>query len=319
MKKYILRGNKPTRHGFGEALAELGEINENIVAIGADVTGSVMTSFFKEKFPNRFFSVGIAEQNATTIAVGLALSGKIPFFASYAAFSTFRNADQLRISVCYNKANVKIVGGHSGLTVGPDGATHQVLEDLAIVRTLPNMNVVVPCDYEQARKATFAIANIEGPAYIRLSRSNVPLFTDENTKFEIGKIDVLQDGSDVALIGCGTMVWQTLLAAEELNEKYGIKATVVNNYSIKPLDEVGIVNIAKKCGAIVTAEEHQIIGGMGSAIAELLAQKFPVPINFIGMQDSFGESGEPNELLDKYKLNATGIVEAALKVIERKK
>ena len=319
MKKYILRGNKPTRHGFGEALAELGEINENIVAIGADVTGSVMTSFFKEKFPNRFFSVGIAEQNATTIAVGLALSGKIPFFASYAAFSTFRNADQLRISVCYNKANVKIVGGHSGLTVGPDGATHQVLEDLAIVRTLPNMNVVVPCDYEQARKATFAIANIEGPAYIRLSRSNVPLFTDENTKFEIGKIDVLQDGNDVALIGCGTMVWQTLLAAEELNEKYGIKATVVNNYSIKPLDEVGIVNIAKKCGAIVTAEEHQIIGGMGSAIAELLAQKFPVPINFIGMQDSFGESGEPNELLDKYKLNATGIVEAALKVIERKK
>lgn len=319
MKKYILRGNKPTRHGFGEALAELGEINENIVAIGADVTGSVMTSFFKEKFPNRFFSVGIAEQNATTIAVGLALSGKIPFFASYAAFSTFRNADQLRISVCYNKANVKIVGGHSGLTVGPDGATHQVLEDLAIVRTLPNMNVVVPCDYEQARKATFAIANIEGPAYIRLSRSNVPLFTDENTKFEIGKIDILQDGNDVALIGCGTMVWQTLLAAEELNEKYGIKATVVNNYSIKPLDEVGIVNIAKKCGAIVTAEEHQIIGGMGSAIAELLAQKFPVPINFIGMQDSFGESGEPNELLDKYKLNATGIVEAALQVIERKK
>ncbi|MBR3090482.1 MAG: transketolase family protein [Bacteroidetes bacterium] len=319
MKKYTLRGNKPTRHGFGEALAELGEKNQDIVVLGADVTGSVMTSYFKEKFPERFFSIGIAEQNATTIAVGFALSGKIPFFASYAAFSTFRNADQLRISVCYNRANVKIAGGHAGVTVGPDGATHQVLEDLAIVRTLPNMTVVVPCDFEQAKKATVAIANINGPAYIRLSRSNVPLFTDENAKFEIGKIDVLQDGSDVALIACGTMVWQALLAAEELYNKYNIKATVVNNYSIKPLDKEGLVKVAKKCGAIVTAEEHQVIGGMGSAIAELLSKECPTPINFVGMQDKFGESGEPNELLDKYKLNAAGIVEAALEVMKMKK
>ena len=319
MKKYTLRGNKPTRHGFGEALAELGEKNQDIVVLGADVTGSVMTSYFKEKFPERFFSIGIAEQNATTIAVGFALSGKIPFFASYAAFSTFRNADQLRISVCYNRANVKIAGGHAGVTVGPDGATHQVLEDLAIVRTLPNMTVVVPCDFEQAKKATVAIANINGPAYIRLSRSNVPLFTDENAKFEIGKIDVLQDGSDVALIACGTMVWQALLAAEELYNKYNIKATVVNNYSIKPLDKEGLVKVAKKCGAIVTAEEHQVIGGMGSAIAELLSKECPTPINFVGMQDKFGESGEPNELLDKYKLNASGIVEAALEVMKMKK
>ena len=314
-----MRGNKPTRHGFGEALAELGEKNQDIVVLGADVTGSVMTSYFKEKFPERFFSIGIAEQNATTIAVGFALSGKIPFFASYAAFSTFRNADQLRISVCYNRANVKIAGGHAGVTVGPDGATHQVLEDLAIVRTLPNMTVVVPCDFEQAKKATVAIANINGPAYIRLSRSNVPLFTDENAKFEIGKIDVLQDGSDVALIACGTMVWQALLAAEELYNKYNIKATVVNNYSIKPLDKEGLVKVAKKCGAIVTAEEHQVIGGMGSAIAELLSKECPTPINFVGMQDKFGESGEPNELLDKYKLNAAGIVEAALEVMKMKK
>ena len=319
MKKYTLRGNKPTRHGFGEALAELGEKNQDIVVLGADVTGSVMTSYFKEKFPERFFSIGIAEQNATTIAVGFALSGKIPFFASYAAFSTFRNADQLRISVCYNRANVKIAGGHAGVTVGPDGATHQVLEDLSIVRTLPNMTVVVPCDFEQAKKATVAIANINGPAYIRLSRSNVPLFTDENAKFEIGKIDVLQDGSDVALIACGTMVWQALLAAEELYNKYNIKATVVNNYSIKPLDKEGLVKVAKKCGAIVTAEEHQVIGGMGSAIAELLSKECPTPINFVGMQDKFGESGEPNELLDKYKLNAAGIVEAALEVMKMKK
>ncbi len=319
MKKYTLRGNKPTRHGFGEALAELGEKNQDIVVLGADVTGSVMTSYFKEKFPERFFSIGIAEQNATTIAVGFALSGKIPFFASYAAFSTFRNADQLRISVCYNRANVKIAGGHAGVTVGPDGATHQVLEDLAIVRTLPNMTVVVPCDFEQAKKATVAIANINGPAYIRLSRSNVPLFTDENANFEIGKIDVLQDGSDVALIACGTMVWQALLAAEELYNKYNIKATVVNNYSIKPLDKEGLVKVAKKCGAIVTAEEHQVIGGMGSAIAELLSKECPTPINFVGMQDKFGESGEPNELLDKYKLNAAGIVEAALEVMKMKK
>lgn len=319
MKKYTLRGNKPTRHGFGEALAELGEKNQDIVVLGADVTGSVMTSYFKEKFPERFFSIGIAEQNATTIAVGFALSGKIPFFASYAAFSTFRNADQLRISVCYNRANVKIAGGHAGVTVGPDGATHQVLEDLAIVRTLPNMTVVVPCDFEQAKKATVAIANINGPAYIRLSRSNVPLFTDENAKFEIGKIDVLQNGSDVALIACGTMVWQALLAAEELYNKYNIKATVVNNYSIKPLDKEGLVKVAKKCGAIVTAEEHQVIGGMGSAIAELLSKECPTPINFVGMQDKFGESGEPNELLDKYKLNAAGIVEAALEVMKMKK
>ena len=319
MKKYTLRGNKPTRHGFGEALAELGEKNQDIVVLGADVTGSVMTSYFKEKFPERFFSIGIAEQNATTIAVGFALSGKNPFFARYAAFSTFRNADQLRISVCYNRANVKIAGGHAGVTVGPDGATHQVLEDLAIVRTLPNMTVVVPCDFEQAKKATVAIANINGPAYIRLSRSNVPLFTDENAKFEIGKIDVLQDGSDVALIACGTMVWQALLAAEELYNKYNIKATVVNNYSIKPLDKEGLVKVAKKCGAIVTAEEHQVIGGMVSAIAELLSKECPTPINFVGMQDKFGESGEPNELLDKYKLNAAGIVEAALEVMKMKK
>lgn len=319
MKKYILRGKKPTRHGFGEELALLGEKNEKIVVLGADVTGSVMTSFFKEKHPERFFSLGIAEQNATTVATGLALCGKIPFFSTYATFSTFRNADQIRISVCYNNANVKIAGAHAGLTVGPDGATHQALEDIALMRSLPNMTVVVPCDYVQARKATAAIAEIQGPAYIRLSRSEVPLFTEETSKFEIGKADVLQDGDDVAIVACGTMVWEALLAAEILFEKHKIKATVINNHTIKPLDEETLIAAAKKCGAFVTAEEHQVNGGMGSAVAELLAQKYPIHIEIIGIQDSFGESGEPYELLEKYGLTANDIVKSALKVIERKK
>ncbi len=319
MKKYILRGNKPTRHGFGEELAVLGEKNEKIVVMGADVTGSVMTSFFKEKHPERFFSLGIAEQNATTVATGMALAGKIPFFSTYAAFATFRNADQIRISICYNNANVKIAGGHSGITVGPDGATHQALEDIALMRSLPHMTVVVPCDYLQARKATAAIAELKGPAYLRLSRAKVPLFTEENDKFEIGKAEVLQDGDDVAIIACGSMVWEALQAAEILHEKHNIKATVVNNHTIKPLDEDTLVATAKKCGAFVTAEEHQVTGGMGSAIAELLAKKYPIPMEFVGMQDCFGESGEPDELLEKYGLTAKGIVESVLKIIKRKK
>ena len=319
MKKYILRGKKPTRHGFGEELALLGEKNDKIVVLGADVTGSVMTSFFKEKHPERFISLGIAEQNATTVATGLALCGKIPFFSTYATFSTFRNADQLRISVCYNNANVKIAGAHAGLTVGPDGATHQALEDIALMRSLPNMTVVVPCDYVQARKATAAIAEIQGPAYIRLSRSEVPLFTEETSKFEIGKADVLQDGDDVAIVACGTMVWEALLAAEILFEQHKIKATVINNHTIKPLDEKTLIAAAKKCGAFVTAEEHQVYGGMGSAVAELLAQKHPIYMEIIGIQDSFGESGAPHELLEKYGLTANDIVKSALKVIERKK
>jgi len=310
-------GKKPTRHGFGHALVELGEKYDNVVVLGGDITGSVMTSFFKEKFPERFFSIGIAEQNATTIAVGLSLSGKIPFFASYSAFAAFRNADQLRISVCYNKANVKIGGGHSGITVGPDGATHQSLEEISFLRTLPNMTLIVPADYEETRKATIAIGEMEGPAYLRFGRSPVPMFTTPDTPFEIGKAQVYRDGKDVAIIACGLLVWQALLAAEELSKK-GISARVINSASIKPIDVETITDAARECGCIVTAEEHQVHGGLGGAVAEVTGKNFPVPIEFVGIKDRFGTSGEPDELLNYFGLNWETIYASALKAIERK-
>lgn len=318
MLEYINKGNIPTRKGFGEELAKIGEDNDKIVVIGADVTGSVLTSFFADRFPERFISVGIAEQNATTIAVGLALSGKIPFFSSYATFATFRNADQIRISVCYNNANVKIAGGHTGVTVGPDGATHQALEDVALLRSLPNMTIVVPCDYEQAKKATRAVAEMVGPAYIRLSRSGVPCFTDASDDFQIGKADVLEDGGDVAIVACGTLVWEALMARDILKNDYNINAAVINCHTIKPIDVDTIVSYAKKCNALVTAEEHQIYGGLGSAVAEVLAMNEPIPQEFVAMQDRFGESGEPQELLDFFGFNASNIVQKCLKAIERK-
>ena len=318
MNKYTKKGSKPTRVGFGEALALQGEKDERIVVLGADVTGSVLTSFFAKKYPERFFSMGIAEQNATTVAVGMALSGKIPFFSCYAVFATFRNADQIRISVCYNNANVKIAGGHSGVTVGPDGATHQALEDITLMRSLPHMTIVVPCDYEQAKKATIAIAEMNGPAYIRLSRANVPMFTDENASFELGKADILQDGADVAIIACGSLVWEALVAAEELQSQHNISAAVINCHTIKPIDEKAIVEYARKCGAVVAAEEHQIYGGLGSAVAEVLAKNCPAPMEFIAMQDRFGESGEPEELLKHFGFDAENIIKSALKVVARK-
>jgi len=317
--KFELLGKKPTRYGFGHALRDLGELNDKIVVLGGDITGSVMTSFFQEKFPDRFFSIGIAEQNATTIAVGLALSGKIPFFSSYSVFAAFRNADQLRISVCYNNANVKIGGGHSGITVGPDGATHQSLEELSFLRTLPNMTVVVPCDYLETYKATKAIADFYGPAYIRFGRSAVPMFTTDETPFELGKAQIFREGKDVAIIACGLMVWESLKAAEELKEKFNIDAKVINNATIKPLDIKTIVEAAKECGCIVTAEEHQVYGGMGSAISEILSKNYPVPIEFVGIKDRFGESGEPEELLIKFGLTSSDIVRSSLIAIERKK
>ena len=318
MTKYIKRGDKPTRHGFGEALADLGTKDERIVVIGADVTPSVLTSFFAEKHPDRFFSVGIAEQNATTIAVGFALSGKIPFFSCYAAFATFRNADQLRISVCYNNANVKIAGGHAGVTVGPDGATHQALEDIGLVRTLPHMTIVVPCDYEQAKKATVAIAEHIGPAYLRLSRANVPLFTNPEDNFQIGKADVLIDGKDVAIIACGGLVWESIVAADVLLEQHNISAAVINCHTIKPIDEDTITKYAKQCGAIVTAEEHQINCGLGDAVASVVVRNQPVPLEMLAMEDVFGVSGEPDELLKHYNFTADGIIEKVLKVVKRK-
>lgn len=318
MEKFELQGKMPTRHGFGHALVELGEKYENVVVLGGDITGSVMTSFFKEKFPERFFSIGIAEANATTVAAGFALSGKIPFFASYSAFAAFRNSDQLRVSVCYNEANVKIGGGHSGITVGPDGATHQSLEEIAYLRTLPNMTLIVPCDYLEAKKATIAVGEMTGPAYVRFGRSKVPMFTTEVTPFEIGKAQVFREGNDVAIVACGIEVWEALLAAEELDKRHGIKARVINNPSIKPIDVKTLVTAAQECGAIVTAEEHQVHGGLGSAVSEVLVKNYPAPMEFVGMPDRFGESGEPEELMKHFGMTWETIYAASLKAMERK-
>lgn len=312
-----LLGQKPTRFGFGEGLVTLGERHSNVIVLGGDITGSVLTSMFKEKFPDRFFSIGIAEQNATTIATGLALSGKIPFFASYGAFCALRNADQLRISVAYNEANVKIGGGHAGISVGPDGATHQVLEEVAYLRTLPNMTMIVPADFEEARKATIAMGEMHGPAYIRFGRSPVPMFTTPEMPFELGKAYVLREGNDVALIACGALVWEAFLAAEELAKK-GIQARVINSPSIKPFDFATVTQAARECGAVVTAEEHQVHGGLGSAVAECTAKNAPVPIEFVGVKDSFGGSGEPEELMVKFGLTWKEIYASALVAMERR-
>ncbi len=312
-----LLGSKPTRFGFGDGLVELGERHSNVVVLGGDITGSVMTSQFKEKFPDRFFSIGIAEQNATTIATGLALSGKIPFFASYGAFCALRNADQLRISVAYNEANVKIGGGHSGISVGPDGATHQVLEEVAFLRTLPHMTLVVPADYEEARKATIAIGELVGPAYIRFGRSPVPLFTTPETPFELGKANIVMDGSDVALIANGALVWESILAAKELAKK-GISARVINVHTVKPFDYATVTAAARECGAIVTAEEHQVHAGLGGAVAECTAKNAPVPIEFVGVKDSFGGSGDPEELMVNFGLTWREIYASALVAMERR-
>ncbi len=318
MHKFTSDSKIPTRKGFGEALAEAGDSNENIVVLGADITGSVLTSFFQEKHPDRFFSLGIAEANATTIAAGLALSGKKAVFSCYSAFAAFRNTDQLRISVCYNNANVLIGGGHSGITVGPDGATHQSLEEVALLRTLPNMKLVVPCDYHQSRKATFALLEAEGPAYIRFGRPAVASFTTEDTPFEIGKADVYNEGTDAAIVACGLMVWEALRAAEELEKKHGYKVRVINNHTIKPIDVKTITDAARECGCIVTAEEAQIHGGLGSAVAEVVVKNAPVTMEFIGIPDRFGASGEPEELLEKFGLTWETIYDSTLKAIERK-
>ncbi len=310
-------GSKATRFGFGEGLVELGERDERIVVLGGDITASVMTNYFKDRFPDRFYSMGIAEQNATTVAAGLALSGKVPFFASYGAFCALRNADQLRISVCYNEANVKIGGGHSGISVGPDGATHQILEDIAFLRALPHMTLVVPCDYLEAKKATIAIGEMDGPAYIRFGREPVPSFTREDTPFRLGKAETFREGNDVAIIATGWMVWESLVAAEEL-AKEGIQARVINLHTIKPIDTEAIVKAASECGAVVTAEEHQIMGGMGSAVAQVVAKNHPVPMEFIGVSDTFGGSGRPDELMTAFGLTSQDVYNGVKKVLQRR-
>ena len=311
-------GMKPTRFGFGEALVELGDKNPNIVVLGADLSGSVKADLFWKKFPERFFQMGIAEQNMSGVATGLALVGKIPYIATYAVFSAGRNWDQIRISACYPKANIKIGGAHAGVSVGPDGATHQALEDIATMRCLPNMVVLVPTDYPQTNKATIASAEIKGPVYLRFGREKVPIITTDDTPFVVGKADVYRDGNDVSVFACGEMVYQALLAANEL-DKEGISVRVVNNHTVKPIDEDMIVKCAAETGAIVTAEEHQIAGGMGSAVAEIVVEKCPVPMARVGVLDRFGESGSPIELMEEFGLTYKDIMNAVKKVIGMKK
>ena len=300
----------PTRNGYGEGLVIAGEKNKNVVVLCADLTDSTRSKAFKEKFPNRFVEMGVAEQNMATVASGMAAMGKIPFISSYAVFSPGRNWEQIRTTICYNNVPVKIAGAHSGISVGPDGATHQALEDIAITRALPNMTVIVPGDSIETKKATIAAAKTKGPVYLRFAREKTPIFTTEDTPFEIGKAEILREGKDLTIIACGPVLYEALLAANIL-EKQGISAQVINNHTIKPIDKKTIVSAARMTGAIVTVEEHQVTGGLGSAVAEAIADTWPVPIARIGVQDRFGESGKPEELLEKYGLTAKNIVKAA--------
>lgn len=307
------------RDGFGEGLIEAGEKDKNVVVLCADLKESTKVDKFAEKFPERFFELGVAEQNLASVASGMAAMGKIPFIASYAIFSPGRNWEMIRTTICYNNTNVKIVGAHAGLNVGPDGGSHQMLEDIALMRVLPKMTVVVPCDALEAHKATLALAELVGPAYIRLTREKSPIVTTEEMTFEIGKANVLVEveNPEVAIVACGLLVHRALLASRKL-EREGIKVTVINNHTIKPLDEVTLLEVAKKTKAIVTCEEHQMAGGLGSAVAEFLSRSYPVPIEFVGVDDRFGQSGSPAELMAHYGLDVDDIVEAVKKVIKRK-
>lgn len=307
----------PSRDGFGEGLVLAAIIDERIVALCADLTESTRMEEFKKQFPGRFFDVGVAEQNLVTVASGMAAAGKVPFTSSYATFSPGRNWEQIRTTICYNDVPVKIVGSHAGISVGPDGATHQALEDLAIMRALPNMVVICPCDAIEAKKATLAIAKNNKPSYLRLSRDKVATITTEDTPFEIGKAEVLYEGKNVTVIACGQMVYKALLAAEELKDQK-ISVRVINCHTIKPIDAKTILKAAEETGAIVTAEEHQITGGLGGAVAEVISQHFPVPLKIIGIEDRFGESGEPQELLEKFGLTKEAIIRGILQVLRMK-
>lgn len=305
------------RDGFGEGLVELGETTENVVALTGDLVESTRVLGFAEAFPKRFIEIGVAEQNMAGIAAGMSFAGKIPFITSYAVFSPGRNWDQIRVSICYSKANVKIVGAHAGISVGPDGATHQALEDVAITRVLPNMTVVVPTDTTEAKKATLAIAKHIGPCYIRFGREKIPVITNESTPFELGKAVKILNGDDVFIIANGQMVYRALEAAKRLREK-GTSVGVINMHTVKPIDKKSVIDVAKHVGGIVTAEEHQLNGGLGSAVAEVLGENIPVPMERVAIQDTFGESGEPNILMDHYHLGINDIVRAVLNVKERK-
>ncbi|HEY4513596.1 MAG TPA: transketolase C-terminal domain-containing protein [Candidatus Paceibacterota bacterium] len=311
----------PTRKGFGQGLLLAGEIDKNIVGLCADLTGSTAMDSFANKFPERFIQVGVAEQNLVTVASGLAAMGKIPFCSSYAMFSPGRNWEQIRTTITYNDQPVKIVGSHSGISVGADGGTHQALEDIALMRILPNIDVINPCDAIEAKKATLALAKTGKPAYIRLGRANSAVVTTEETPFEIGKAEIywMPDIglAEVGIIVTGGLIHRALLAAKELEDE-GIKTKVMNLASIKPIDAEAIISLAKECKRIVTVEEHQVAGGMGSAVAEVLVQNFPVPMEFVGVKDLYGQSGTPDELIEHYSMGKDSIKEAVKKVLERK-
>lgn len=307
---------KETRRGFGDGLLQLGKNNPNIVALAADLSDSLRMDGFKKTFPERFFQCGVAEANMMGLAAGLAIGGKIPFTGTFANFSTGRVYDQIRQSIAYSNKNVKICASHQGLTLGEDGATHQILEDIGLMRMLPNMTVIVPCDYNQTKAATLAIAEHKGPVYLRFGRPKWPNFTSEDQKFEIGKAQILRKGNDVTIFATGHLVWYALEAGKTLKEK-GIDAEIINIHTIKPLDVKAVIESVKKTSCAVTAEEHQIYGGLGGAISECLAQNYPVPMQFVAVNDVFGESGKPEELLEKYGLAPVDIVNAAMKVVAR--
>jgi transketolase len=317
MKTYRYTEKKDTRSGFGAGLAELGRTNPNVVALCADLIGSLKMNQFIDENPERFFQIGIAEANMMGIAAGLTIGGKIPFTGTFANFSTGRVYDQIRQSIAYSNKNVKICASHAGLTLGEDGATHQILEDIGLMKMLPGMVVINTCDYNQTKAATIAIADYEGPVYLRFGRPAVPVFMPEDQVFEIGKAIQLQEGSDVTIVATGHLVWEALEAAKGLNEK-GISSEVINIHTIKPLDDKAILESVAKTGCIVTAEEHNFLGGLGESVARVLALNDPTPQEFVATDDTFGESGTPAQLMDKYGLNSTAIIDKALKVIGRK-
>ncbi len=317
MKKYTDTGKKDTRSGFGAGLTELGRTNPNVVALCADLVGSLKMQDFIDENPERFFQVGIAEANMIGIAAGLTIGGKIPFAGTFANFATGRVYDQIRQSVAYSDKNVKICASHSGVTLGEDGATHQILEDIGLMKMLPGMTVINTCDYNQTKAATLAIAEHEGPVYLRFGRPKVANFTPEDQKFEIGKAVHLLEGNDVTIIATGHLVWEAIQAAEQLEEK-GISCDVINIHTIKPLDDEAILKSVKKTGCVVTAEEHNYLGGLGESVARVLVNNHPAPQEFVATQDTFGESGTPEQLMEKYGLNAEAIIKASQKVIKRK-
>lgn len=317
MKKYTFTEKKDTRSGFGVGLLEVGKKNENVVALCADLIGSLKMNDFIKEFPERFFQVGIAEANMMSIAAGLTVGGKIPYTGTFANFSTGRVYDQIRQSIAYSGKNVKICASHAGLTLGEDGATHQILEDIGLMKMLPGMTVINPCDFNQTKAATIAIAEHDGPVYLRFGRPAVPVFTDPNQKFEIGKAWMVNEGSDVTIVATGHLVWEAIQAGEQLAEM-GIDAEIINIHTIKPLDDEAILQSVAKTGCVVTAEEHNRLGGLGDSIAQLLATHYPTPQEFVAVNDSFGESGTPAQLMEKYGLDAAHIVAAVQKVIKRK-